>query len=184
MKQVAANELFTVEAYIAYEWTAQQRHEFINGQLFEMPGEKDINNKQALLIAFMLMQFLKTKGYDIYINDVKVGIPNEAKYYYPDVFVTKEPRTDNNIYIKYEPELIVEVVSESTQINDYVDKYISYTKIPSLQYYIIVEPETTLITLYARENGEFVTHKYTNLADNINLPHFDISFSVKDVYSI
>jgi Uma2 family endonuclease len=184
MKPVAANELFTVEAYIAYEWTAQQRHEFINGQLFEMPGEKDINNEMAGLLYILLVGFLKAKGYNVYNHDVKVGIPNEAKYYYPDVFVTKEPRTDNNIYIKYEPELIVEVVSESTQINDYVDKYISYTKIPSLQYYIIVEPETTLITLYARENGEFVTHKYTNTTDIITLPHFGISFWVKDVYSI
>ncbi|MBC7650297.1 MAG: Uma2 family endonuclease [Deinococcales bacterium] len=49
-------------------------------------------------------------------------------------------------------------MSESTQINDYVNKYINYTKMQLLQYYMIVEPETTLITLYTRENGAFVTH--------------------------
>jgi Uma2 family endonuclease len=113
-----------------------------------------------------------------------LGIPDEAKYYYPDVFVTKEVRTSDNIYIKYQAELIVEVVSESTQVNDYVDKYINYTKIKTLQYYIIVEPESTLITLYARENGAFVTHKYTNKEDKIKLPHFGCSFFVKDVYAM
>ncbi len=183
MKPVISDKQFTVDEYIQYEWTSQQRHEFINGQLFEMPGEKDINNEMAGILYILLVQFLKSKGYQIFNHDVKVGIPNETKYYYPDVFVTKEERTEENIYIKYQPELIVEVVSESTQVNDYVDKYINYTKIPSLQYYIIAEPETTLITLYARENGEWVTHKYTNKEDTVQLPYFGISFLVKEVYN-
>ncbi len=182
MQLATINKTFTVAEYIQYEWTAQQRHEFINGQLFEMPGEKDINNEMAGLFYILLLSSLKAKGYNVYNHDVKVGLPDEAKYYYPDVFVTKEERTENNIYIKYQPELIVEVVSESTQVNDYVDKYISYTKIPSLQYYMIVEPETTLITLYALENGAWVTHKYTNRNDMVQLPHFEIAFTVKDVY--
>ena len=182
MQLATINKTFTVAEYIQYEWTAQQRHEFINGQLFTMAGEKDINNEMAGLFYILLLSTLRAKGYNVYNHDVKVGLPNEAKYYYPDVFVTKEERTENNIYIKYQPELIVEVVSESTQVNDYVDKYISYTKIPSLQYYIIVEPETTLITLYALENGAWVTHKYTNKNDIVQLPHFDISFMVNDVY--
>ena len=34
----------TVEEYIQLELQSERRHEFINGQLIEMPGEKDINN--------------------------------------------------------------------------------------------------------------------------------------------
>ena len=184
MPVATIDKIFTVADYIQFEWAAQSRHEFINGQLFEMPGEKDINNEMAGVFYILLLNFLKEKGYNVYNHDVKVGLPGEAKYYYPDVFVTKEERTENNIYIKYQPELIVEVVSESSQINDYVDKYISYTKIPSLQYYIIVEPETTLITLYALENGAWVTHKYTNKNDLVQLPYFGIGFIVKDVYPV
>ncbi|MFP5040117.1 Uma2 family endonuclease, partial [Parasediminibacterium sp. JCM 36343] len=175
MKQIICDKIFTVAEYIHYELASESRHEFINGQLFEIAGGKDINNELALALAFMLMQLPKSKGYQVYANDVKIGIPHEAKYYYPDVFVTKEAKTEGNKYIKSEPELIIEVVSESTQINDYVDKYINYTKIPSLQYYMIVEPETTLITLYARENGGWVTHKYTNKEDEVQLPFLGIA---------
>lgn len=184
MKQVNIDKLFSVEEYIQYEWTSQERHEFINGNLFKMPGEKDINNEMAGLFYLLLMTVLKAKGYQVYNHDVKVGIPSSNKYYYPDVFVTKELKTAENSYIKYEPELIVEVVSESTQINDYVDKFIHYTQIASLQYYIIVEPETTLISLYARENNEWVAHKYTNKEDMVVLPYFDIHFLLKEVYPI
>ena len=86
-----------------------------------MPGEQDLNNEIALRFAFLLMQFLVKRGYQIYAHDVKVKIFGESKYYYPNVFVTKELKNENNKYIKNEPELIVEVVSESSQVNDYVD---------------------------------------------------------------
>ena len=133
MRVGTSNKIYSVEEYIKHEWKAQSRSEYINGQLFEMPGEKDINNNIALKIAFLLMQFLTEKGYQIYAHDVKVKIFGENKYYYPDVFITKELKTESNKYIKFEPILIVEVVSERSHVNDYVDKYIDYTKIPSLQ---------------------------------------------------
>lgn len=76
------------------------------------------------------------------------------------------------------------MVSETSQINDYVDKYIAYTKIPSLQYYIIIEPETTLITCYKKdENGEWITAKYTRPEDVIKLDALEISFQLKEAYS-
>ena len=184
MRTAASDKFFTPEEYIQYELTSERRHEFINGQLFEMPGEKDINNEIAGIFYLLFLNFLKNQGYKIYNHDVKVAIPGSQKFYYPDVFVTKEEKTENNRYIKYQPEIIVEVVSESTQVTDYVDKYIDYTKIPSLQYYIIVEPETVLVTVYERTGeSEWTTHKYTQLKENVSLSKMDISFSLQEVYS-
>ncbi len=183
MRVGSKNKIYTVEEYIQHEWEAQVRSEFINGQLFEIPGEKDINNNIALKMAFLFMQFLSERGYQIYAHDIKVKIFGENKYYYPDVFITKEIKTESNKYIKSEPVLIAEVVSETTQVNDYVDKYIDYTKIPSLHYYIIVEPETALITCYRRGiNPEWITSKYTRMEDIIRLDELDISFQLKQVY--
>jgi Uma2 family endonuclease len=148
-----------------------------------MPGEKDINNQIALTIAFLLIQVLAKEGHQVYAHDIKVKIFGENKYYYPDVFVTKEAKTKDNQYIKSEPLLIVEVVSETSQVTDYVDKYIDYTKIPSLQYYLIVEPETLLITCYAKgENSEWYTTKYTRPDDNIKLGNLNVTFQLKQAY--
>ena len=178
------NKIYSVEEYIEHELKSNVRSEFINGQLYEMAGEKDINNKLALKIAFLLMQLLNEKGYEIYAHDIKVKIFGENKYYYPDVFVTRELSRKENEYIKSEPELIVEVVSETSQVNDYVDKYIAYTKIPSLKYYLIIEPETTLITCYKKgENAEWITSKYTRPDEVIQLDAFGVSFQLKQVYS-
>ncbi|HEX8675919.1 MAG TPA: Uma2 family endonuclease [Segetibacter sp.] len=183
MRVSDSNKIFTGEEYIQHELKSQVRSEFINGQLFEMAGEKDINNEIAGNLYILFSTLLKSLGYFIYNHDIKVKIFGESKYYYPDVFVTRELKTESNKYIKSEPILIVEVVSESTQVNDYVDKYIDYTKIPSLQYYMIIEPETTLITCYTKgENREWITSKYTRPEDLIKLDVLDISFQVKQVY--
>ena len=81
--------------------------------------------------------------------------------------------------------MIVEVVSETSQVNDYVDKYIDYTKIPSLLYYIIVEPETSLITCYSRtETSDWFTTKLTKPQDSIHLEELGLSLSLKEVYGI
>lgn len=183
MKQAISDKKLTVEEYIQHELRAERRSEYMNGQLFEMPGEKDINNELAIQILQLLRGQLKSKGYAFYINDVKVAIPNEEKYFYPDVFATKEPKASNNQYIKYEPELIVEVVSPGSHSHDYIDKYIEYTKIPSLMYYLIVEPETILITMYARTVDGWEVQKFTRLSDTVQLPALGSQLSLQDMYN-
>jgi Uma2 family endonuclease len=37
----------TVEEYIQLELKSERRHEYVNGQLFEIPREKAINNRIA-----------------------------------------------------------------------------------------------------------------------------------------
>ncbi len=175
----------TREEYIAYELQAARRHEFINGQLFEMPGELDTNNALALALAFLLMKGLSSKNYMVFAHDVKVAIPGEEKYYYPDVFVTNEPRTEENKYIKTAPVLIAEVLSPSSRITDTVDKYLDYTKIPSLQYYLVVEPETVHITLYHRNGGgQWQADVFAQKGQTIDLPLLDMQIPVSAVYAV
>ncbi len=48
---------------------------------------------------------------------------------------------------------------------------------------MIVEPETILITVYERtETNEWVTRKYTQLKDIVQLGKMNVSFSLQDVY--
>jgi Uma2 family endonuclease len=184
MKALVTDKILSVEEYIEHELKAERRSEYINGQLFEMPGEKDINNELALQIFLLLTSQLKPKGYFLYVNDIKVAIPGEKKFFYPDVFVTREQKTENNQYIKYAPELLAEIVSPGSHSHDYIDKYIEYTKIPSLQYYLIVEPETILITMYARSEEGWEVQKFTKLSDEISLPALGASFLLQDIYAI
>ena len=54
MIQSGKRQELSVLEYIAQELQATERHEFINGQLYEIPGEKDINNQIAFSVALLL----------------------------------------------------------------------------------------------------------------------------------
>lgn len=46
------------------------------------------------------MKSVASKNFNVFAHEVKVAIPGEEKYYYPDVFVTNAPPTEENRYIK------------------------------------------------------------------------------------
>lgn len=172
----------TVEEYIRYELMADCRHEYINGQLFEMPGEKRTNNRVAGNVYMFLRNKLESKGYQTYRHDMKVSNRDRNKYFYPDVFVTQEPQTEANDYVQYEPELIVEVISPSSRLTDTVDKYIDYSAIPSLKYYLVVETEIIYVTLHAKdEAGKWEATLYSSLSDVIPLPLLETALPLAEV---
>ena len=111
---------------------------------------------------------LKDKGYSFVIEGVKVKLPDENKYFYPDVFITKEPLSKGTIYIKERPELILGVLSESTRKYDTVDKFINYQKFNSLRYYMLIEPETVFISVFSRiENNDWNIRLWFQMYDGM-----------------
>ena len=67
------------EEYIQHELKSERRSEYINGQLFEMPGEQDINNQIALRL-YILLHHLEDSGHFIYAHEIKVAIPGGRKF--------------------------------------------------------------------------------------------------------
>ncbi len=175
--------IMSVEEYMQYELQAEERHEFIDGQIIEMAGEQAINNNITLFLSLYLFPILSEKGYTVYYQSVKIAIPNEKRFYYPDWFITREPITEKTRYIQYEPELIVEVISKTSRIRDTVDKYLDYIKIPSLKYYLIIDPERTYITVHSKgENGEWEADAYSEKTDVIPLPLLQTELPLSIIY--
>jgi Uma2 family endonuclease len=165
------------------EEAGELRHEFINGNLVEMSGASRKHHKICKNLLRILENLLIEKGYEVFIENMKVKIENENQYYYPDVFITKESETNENEYVQFQPELIAEVLSESTRAKDLVDKFIQYRKIKTLDYYLLVEPEKYLVLCnFKNDQGEWDMISYTNADETIRLPKLNISISMKDIY--
>jgi len=106
MKAAVSNKIYTVDEYVQEELRSAVRHQFVDGQLFELAGEKRLNNIIAGFFYLLFTQSLKKAGYYVCINDVKIAIPGGAKYYYPDVFVTKEKSTEKTLIYNMNPKLL------------------------------------------------------------------------------
>lgn len=176
--------ILTEEDYIQLELSSDIRHELINETLIDMPGDSPIHNFITGTFYIIFRQLLKSTDYIVFMEDVKLKIPDEKKYFYPDIFITKEKFNPSTGYILHDAELIVEVLSPSTRLFDSVDKFIEYKKIPSLQYYLLAEPEKQYINcLTKNKEGVWESLIFTELDEKIELPALEnISLTVKEIY--
>lgn len=183
MSLALSNRKFTVEEYFMYEESNEIRHEFINGNLYEMSGASREDHQICKRLLFFFEKLLAPIGYEIFIENMKVKIPGENIYFYPDIIVTHEPQTNQNRYAQYEPEILAEVTSENTRTKDMIDKLLQYQKFPSLKYYLIVEQDKPQIIVVSKnENGNWQSETYTGTDANINLPFLNVALPLKEIY--
>jgi Uma2 family endonuclease len=176
-----AEKIYTVEEYFELERNSEVKHEFVEGQLIEMPGEKRIANRVAGSIYALLLQLLNHKVFEIYIQDVKLSTVKNKRYRYPDVMVVPVVDDEDDDMV-HQAVLIAEVLSPSTEKTDRNEKLKEYSKIPSVQYYLLVSQEETVIELYKRNGNIFEYSFYTEKTDIIDLPFFDIKLTLEDIY--
>ncbi len=180
------NIILSEEDYIQLELSSDIRHELINETLIDMPGDSPIHNFITGSFYILFRALLKATPFSVFMEDVKLKIPDEKKYFYPDIFITKEKFDASKGYVLNEAELIVEVLSAGTRLFDTVDKFIEYKKIPTLKYYLLVEPEKQYINCLSK-NTEDVWESliYTELQEIIELPAIEnISFDLQSIYEL
>jgi len=183
MESFQLDKTYSVPEYFSLEESGEIRHEFIDGNLIEMSGASREHHFICQNVLLALLYSTKPLGFNVFIENMKVKIPNENQYYYPDIFITKEEQTDENKYVQFAPELIVEVSNEATRVKDMTDKFIQYRKIETLNYYLLVEPEKVLVLLnFKNEKGDWKMISFTQIEEIISLPKLNISLNVTDIY--
>lgn len=148
----------TLEAYLAWEEDQAERHEFYRGEVFAMVGGRRVHGCLVANIAGELRSRLKGTPYRVFAESMKLQIADDTVLY-PDVFVTCDKADLATERIFRSPTLIVEVPSPSTQAYDRSQKFALYRRIPSLQEYIVVDPDTRRVEGFRRDaQGQWVLH--------------------------
>ena len=143
----AAEKVMTVNEYLELEKHSEVRHEYVDGELLAMAGEKKRHNEIALNIATTLLSIARAKGCRVFMEGIKVRT-KDTKYRYPDVVVTCESNADE--YVVLEPCALFEVLSESTEETDTSSKLEEYLKLPSLQRYVMLRQNERSAIVYKR----------------------------------
>lgn len=143
---------FTAKEYLALEAVAEVRHEFTGGQIVAMAGAELEHNQIAQNVRSELTAALGDRPCHIIGSDQRVFAEVTGEYFYPDVLVTcLEPRlVDPRSRSLVNPQLIVEVLSESTERYDRGDKWLAYRTIPSLTDYVMISSLRREVEHYQR----------------------------------
>ena len=152
MSAVLTEPPLTFEAYMAWEAEQPERHEFFAGEVFAMTGARATHNTIALNIAVALRDVLRNTSCRVFIADMKLHVASADASFYPDVFVSCDPRdrTPDAELVQRHPQLVVEVLSDSTAAFDRGQKFEAYRSLDSLAAYLLVEQHRPHADLFVR----------------------------------
>jgi Uma2 family endonuclease len=175
------NKIFTVEEYFEFEQNSETRHEFVEGKIIKIPQKSKKSNRIAGRLCVYFLELLNEQIFLPYLKTIKLCTVRGNRFRYPDVMIVPVI-DDEDDYIVYQPILIAEVLSPSTEKTDRNEKLKEYSKIPSVQYYLLVSQEESIIELYPRNGDIFEYTFFTEKTDIVNLPFFDIKLTLDDIY--
>ncbi|MBX2970708.1 MAG: Uma2 family endonuclease [Cyclobacteriaceae bacterium] len=176
---------FTVEEYLKFEKENPEKHEFFKGEIFAMSGASPRHNVIFSNLFGELVTKLKVSPCKPYGSDLRIHIPENTLFTYPDIsvicgdIVTSEADQDTAIL----PTVLIEILSPSTRNYDRGDKFKLYRDIPSLKEYALIDSESMLVEIYSiNERGHWELTEYKSSADTLVLHSLKLSISLMDIY--
>ncbi len=150
---------FTYEDYKSLPYVERQRYELLEGELIPMtPSPGESHQRTLANVGFYLQMFVRHHrlGSLYYAPlDVVLGEPGEEQVVQPDIlFVAKgRRRIIREEEIRGAPDLVVEVLSASTEERDRVFKRRLYAKYGVREYWIVDPEAKTIEVLTFRARG-------------------------------
>ncbi len=180
-----ANQIYTLEEYFELEKNSEEKWEFWDGQIWCMSGaslvHEDIVANLLRSLGNRLPERCRVAG-----SNVRVKVPKFPPYRYPDLTVVcgkRESETINGLEMLVNPQVIIEVLSPTTEAFDRGAKFTYYRSIPSFREYILVAPYSAHITqLILRADGEWVIRDVVGIDGILTLPTVDIEVPLSEIY--
>lgn len=187
--------VYTENEYLALERASQERHEYLDGQIYLMAGESTAHGAICTNSGGQLYIQLKGGPCQVFSKDTKVRsgpIPklrhsSQGLYSFPDlVVVCGEPQfLDEHRDVLINPKVIIEVLSPTTEAFDRGEKFLRYrTYLDSLTDYVVVAQSQPLIEHFARDaNGQWViAATATDLSQSVVLNSIGCTLRLSEVY--
>lgn len=174
-----AQPSMSVAEYLAFEAQSPTKHEYAAGQVFAMAGASARHNRIALNIGARLHQATRSGPCEAFIADMRLRI--DQVIYYPDLMVCCDS-DDRDPYLKTQPCLVVEVLSDSTERIDRGEKLYNYQRILRLEGYLLVSQDQLRVDLYRRAGSVWEFTTYDQWDDQIPLPCPEATLALREIY--
>lgn len=179
--------LYTLEQYLQMEEIAEERHEYIDGQIIPKPMARAPHNEIAANLIAALKIAVKSldKKYRIYSSNQKIYLPSLNMGLYPDaVVVCEKPEFwDDNKILLTNPLAIFEVLSKSTGKYDQGGKFLDYQTLDSFKEYVILDQDKCQVQIFYREEPDlWRKSSFTDLNAQIELKSIGCVVALRDIY--
>ena len=192
-----AKRKYTEAEYLAMDGASEIRLEFYDGEIVVKDGYFDGDKpifqgasiKHEDIVANIVGEIrnkLKGTNCRIRAGNVRTRTKTMHSYFYPDATITcgSNELADATFDTLLNPVVIFEVLSPSSQNDDYGKKFMFYRQIPSLQIYILINSFSTYeVDVYTRTaNNSWEIVQYHQLENSIPLSCIGINMSLSEMY--
>lgn len=178
----------TPEEYLRYEYEAQERHEFRDGEVTAMAGGTPPHSLITMNCGGSLWGRLSGSGCRIYDANLRVRSVQKALYTYPDLtIVCGEPQFDSldtRRQTVINPKVIIEVLSPSSEGDDRGEKFDRYRGIESLAEYVLVSQTLPKLETFLRQQGgAWLYHCFEGLEAVAKLRSIEVDLPLAEVFA-
>jgi Uma2 family endonuclease len=177
---------YTLEEYLELERISEERFEFWDGEVFCMSGASQAHDRIIVNFIVNLSTRLDSTECRLFSSDMRIKVPSAPPYRYADLSaLCGEARFEEigGVDALTNPQLIVELLSPSTEAYDRGDKFTHYKSIPTLREYLLVAQHRPHAThLYEQSDGTWIHAEANDLEAVLNLAALDCDLPLNEIY--
>src|SRR5664279_3651773 len=176
--------LLTPEEYLDIERKSEIRSEYIDGQMVAMSGGSERHALIAINLQGEIWSQMKGRPCKVYPSDMRVKVSPTGMYTYPDVSALcgKAEFEDGHTDTLLNPTVIIEVLSDSTELYDRGKKFAHYRRIDSLREYVLVSQNKIRVEHYRRNADAWIFSEVSAPDAVLHLESIDCHVAVGAIY--
>ncbi len=174
--------------YLAFERAAREKHIYWRGEVFAMSGASRQHVKISGNTFYQIRKAFDDSESDCEIMYADMRVKNErtGSYFYPDILATcHSPKfEDNEFDTLMNPQVVIEILSKSTESFDRGAKFREYQRLESLKEYVLISQDKMYVERYTRSGDSTWEYCSASLPDDIlALSSIDVQILLSDVYA-
>jgi Uma2 family endonuclease len=182
----AIKQIYSLEEYIELEKSTNEKFEFWNGNVWSMSGASFNHNRIVQNLNFEVESQLREKGCQSFPSDMRIKVPSYSPYRYPDLTALcgeAEIEKLHGLDLLVNPQLIVEVLSDSTEAFDRGDKFSFYKSIESFTEYLLVAQHRPHVSQFIKHGDGFWMHlEFNDLSETVELKSMPCKLALNSIY--
>jgi Uma2 family endonuclease len=185
MSAVPQSQRLSEAEFLEFERTSETKHSYFNGEIYAMVGASREHNLIAGSVYATLYNQTVDRDCEIYQSDMRLKVKATGLYTYPDISVIcgKPELTTDALDTIVNPQVIIEVLSPSTERDDRTWKFAHYRQIESMQEYLLISQETPRVEYYRRqEDDTWLLTDIKGLDALVKLVSIDCTLKLADIY--
>jgi Uma2 family endonuclease len=186
MGAIQPKQIYTLEDYLELEKSTNEKFEFFDGEVWSMSGASFNHNMVVRNLNTEIDIQLREKGCYVFPSDMRIKVPEYPPYRYPDLTALcgkAEIEKIGGIDMLVNPQLIIEVLSDSTEAFDRGDKFSYYKSIESFTEYLLVAQHRPHVSHFVKHgDGFWMNLEYNDFSEEIELKSVPCKLSLKAIY--